>query len=67
MTSKWTDETWAVVGEWLNRMAATVPDPSGDGPWLPTMDAVRDALESVEVAWVRVQPEGTATPGSVLE
>jgi hypothetical protein len=65
--SEWRDETWAVVGGWLNEVVDTVPDPSGDGPWLPTLGAVREALDGVEAAWLRIQPEGAANAGSAQE
>ncbi len=48
--------TWGVVGSWLNETFQAVKDPHLDGPWMPTMDDVRFALESVEAAWKRLQP-----------
>jgi hypothetical protein len=55
-SNEWSKATWDVVGGWLNNYCSTVPDPGGDGPWIPDMDAVRLALDSVESAWRAIQP-----------
>lgn len=53
---KWSAEAWNVVGPWVNSMANTMTDPEFGGPWVPTLDAVRVALNSVEAAWKVLQP-----------
>jgi hypothetical protein len=53
---EWSAEAWSVVGPWIDGKASSVPDPNGGGPWLPTLDAVKDSLNSVEAAWRKLQP-----------
>lgn len=53
---QWSERAWSVVSPWINELASGAKDPLRGGPWFPSLDAVKDSLNSVEDAWRKLQP-----------